>query len=405
MLYKGFRRRETIGLIKIQSEFKKIPPCVSIQAFFYSFVANFNVVSMADNRIENLNIQAEEPLITPQKLKQLYPLTNEVVSSVENGQSTIKNILNKRDHRIFAIVGPCSIHDTVAAKEYADKLKKLADEVKETVFLVMRVYFEKPRTNVGWQGLINDPYLDGSCKIEDGLKLARALLLYAGQIGLPVATEALDQVTPQYVQDLISWTAIGARTTESQNHRKMASGFTSAVGFKNGTKGNVDIAIHAMASASSNHNFISVNPEGRVSVIRTKGNPNTHIILRGGKEPNYDEKSVKMCEEKLLQSGFIPGIVIDCSHGNSSKNPFNQPKILESVTEQIVNGNTSIRGVMLESNLNAGNQKIPADLNDLKYGVSITDACIDWETTETCIKEMHHKLKGCIEKRRAFQPV
>lgn len=351
---------------------------------------------MPENRIENLNIQVEESLITPNELKQLYPLSEKVIATVMNGQSTIKKILNKEDKRLFVIVGPCSIHDTKAAREYADKLKVLADQVKDTMFLVMRVYFEKPRTNIGWQGLINDPFLDGSCKIEDGLKQARSLLLYAGEIGLPAATEALDQVTPQYIQDLISWTAIGARTTESQNHRKMASGFTSAVGFKNGTNGDVKIALNAVASAVSSHNFVSVNPDGHVAVVRTKGNASSHLILRGGKVPNYDKDSVKTVEEQMKDAGFIPNIVIDCSHGNSSKDPNNQGKIIENITEQILEGNTSIDGFMLESNLHAGNQQITGDLADLKYGVSITDACINWEQTEEALLAMNEKLKAVL---------
>lgn len=349
---------------------------------------------MAEYRIENLNIKAEENLLTPRELKDIYPLTEAVISSVLNGQVSIKNILQKKDHRLFAIVGPCSIHDVEAAKEYAYKLREFAKEVEDTLFLVMRVYFEKPRTNVGWQGLINDPYLDGSCKVEDGLKLARSLLRYAGEIGLPVATEALDQVTPQYIQDLISWTAIGARTTESQNHRKMASGFTSAVGFKNSTNGDLDAAINAITSASSAHNFVSVTPDGKVAIIRTKGNPNAHIILRGGKQPNYDKESVRSCEKKLKEAGFLENIVIDCSHGNSNKNPDNQKNVLDNIAMQIQAGNQSICGLMLESNLKAGAQKISGNLNELEYGLSVTDACIDWETTKNILLEFSQKIKG-----------
>lgn len=349
---------------------------------------------MIEKRIENLNIKVEEPLLAPYMLKELYPLTEKAISTVMTGQNTIKKILDKKDSRLFAIVGPCSIHDVEAAKDYAHRLKKLADELKDTLFLVMRVYFEKPRTNVGWQGLINDPYLDGSCKIEDGLRMARNLLLHCGEIGLPAATEALDQVTPQYLQDLISWTAIGARTTESQNHRKMASGFTSAVGFKNGTNGDVDIAINAVASASSSHNFVSVNPYGNVSVIRTKGNQYGHVILRGGNTPNYSKDSVRLCEMKMEAAGFIPNIVIDCSHANSSKNYENQPLVIESVANQKLNGNKSICGIMLESNIHAGKQSIPGDLKELKYGVSVTDACLDWETTERVLR----KLDGVLGK-------
>ncbi len=347
---------------------------------------------MAEKRIENLNIKIEEPLITPKRLKELFPLSEKVISTVMAGQNTIKKILRKEDSRLFVIVGPCSIHDIESAKDYANRLKKLADELSDTLFLVMRVYFEKPRTNVGWQGLINDPYLDGSCKMEDGLKMARSLLLYCGEIGLSTATEALDQVTPQYIQDLISWTAIGARTTESQNHRKMASGFTSAVGFKNGTNGDIEIAVNAITSASTSHNFVSINPEGRVAVIRTKGNPNTHIILRGGKTPNYNKESIDLCESKIKQAGFIPNIVVDCSHANCSNDYKNQPKIVDDVTKQIKAGNKSICGIMLESFINAGKQPIPGDIAKLSYGVSITDACLDWKTTEEVLRKLRKDL-------------
>jgi 3-deoxy-7-phosphoheptulonate synthase len=347
---------------------------------------------MAEKRIENLNIRIEEPLITPKKLKELFPLSEKAISTVMTGQNTIKKILRKEDSRLLVIVGPCSIHDIESAKDYANRLKKLADELSDTLFLVMRVYFEKPRTNVGWQGLINDPYLDGSCKMEDGLKMARSLLLYCGEIGLSTATEALDQVTPQYIQDLISWTAIGARTTESQNHRKMASGFTSAVGFKNGTNGNVEIAVNAIASASTSHNFVSINPEGRVAVIRTKGNPDTHIILRGGKTPNYNKESIDLCESKIKQAGFIPNIVVDCSHANCSNDYKNQPIIVDDVARQIKAGNKSICGIMLESFINAGKQAIPGDIAKLNYGVSITDACLDWKTTEEVLRKLRKDL-------------
>lgn len=346
---------------------------------------------MPEKRIENLNILAEEEIISPTELRKQYPLTEKVIQTVLEGQTTIKNILNGQDKRLFVIVGPCSIHDVDAAKEYAEKLVAFAKEVPQ-LYIVMRVYFEKPRTNVGWQGLINDPYLDDSCKIEEGLKLARGLLLHCGEIGLPAATEALGQISPQYIQDLISWTAIGARTTESQNHRKMASGFTSAVGFKNSTNGDIHNAINAMRSASSKHNFISVNPEGRVAIIRTKGNANTHIILRGGIKPNYDAQSVKECEEKMKETGFTPKIVIDCSHGNSQKDHRNQAQVLHNIAQQMVGGNQSIKGIMLESNLFEGKQSLQS-IKTLKYGVSITDACIGWDETKNILHELNNKLK------------
>jgi 3-deoxy-7-phosphoheptulonate synthase len=353
-----------------------------------------------DIRIENLNIHSESALIRPDQLKGEYPLTSKIVSTVMDGQQTIKNILNGNDHRLFVVVGPCSIHDVAAAREYALKLKNLADEVGDTLFLVMRVYFEKPRTSVGWQGLINDPFLDGSCHIEEGLRRARKLLLEIADIGVAAAGEALDLVTPQYVQDLFSWTAIGARTTESQTHRKMASGFSSAVGFKNGTNGDLDVAINAMLAAAHENNFVSINPQGEVAVVRTKGNPYSHMVLRGGSSgPNYDAKHIAMCEKQLCHAGLPENIMIDCSHANSHKDPEKQLVVLEDIKKQILQGNHSIKGIMIESNLNAGNQSIPPDLDKLDYGISVTDACVDWDSTESVLREMKTKLEKVLVKR------
>lgn len=347
---------------------------------------------MVDPRIENLNVSVEQSIITPIALKELYPLTEKCINTVHKGQSTIKNILSGRDKRILAIVGPCSIHDIKAAKEYAQKIKLLADELKDKIFIVMRVYFEKPRTTVGWKGLINDPHMDNSCQIQEGLKQARELLVYIAELGLPAAGEALDIVTPQYIQDLFSWTAIGARTTESQSHRNMASGLSSVVGFKNGTDGNIDIALNAMQAVGAPQNFVSINPSGNVSVIRTLGNPNTHIILRGGKEPNYETKYVQEIEDKLNGLGIDPKIMIDCSHANSGKKAINQKVVLQDIAEQIQNGNESIMGFMLESNLAFGKQSIPDNKDELKYGVSVTDECIDWNTTEKILREFYDSM-------------
>ncbi len=343
---------------------------------------------MTDLRIENLNIIAEEPIITPDRLKQLYPLTDDITKTILDGQNAVKRILHRKDKRLLVVVGPCSIHDIDAAKEYARRLKKLADKVSDKLYLVMRVYFEKPRTTVGWQGLINDPHLDNSCQIEDGLKMARELLLYVAHIGLPAAGEALDIVTPQYIQDLFSWTAIGARTTESQSHRNMASGLSSAVGFKNGTNGSIDIAINARESVAAPHNFVSINPEGKVAVVKTKGNPNSHIILRGGKTPNYSAKHIAEYEQKLKEVGLEPRIMVDCSHANSGKKAINQATVALDIAQQIKNGNQSIMGIMIESNLHFGCQKITENISDLKYGVSVTDECIGWEETEALLKEL-----------------
>lgn len=349
---------------------------------------------MTDKRIENQNIAAEERLITPTELKNLYPLTENIISTVERGQNTVKNILNGVDKRQLVVVGPCSIHDVEAAKEYAKRLKELADELSDTLYLVMRVYFEKPRTTVGWQGLVNDPFLDDSCHVQEGLKVARELLCSIAEIGLPTAGEALDIVTPQYLQDLFSWTAIGARTTESQSHRKMASGLTSVVGFKNGTDGNIEVAINALGSTAAPHNFISIDPDGQVSVVRTKGNENTHIILRGGKEPNYEAHHIAKYEARLTEAGINPAIMVDCSHANSSKKASNQKLVLQDIAHQIEKGNKSIIGTMIESNIHAGKQAIPSDLKLLKYGVSVTDECVSWEDTETMLREFAETLRS-----------
>ena len=356
---------------------------------------------MLNKRIENLNVYTEDPLITPVELKRRFSLTDRAIQTVMVGQSTIKNILDRKDPRLFVVVGPCSIHDVEAARDYALRLKKLADEVDDTLFLLMRVYFEKPRTKTGWQGLINDPDLDGSGKLEKGLMLARGLLLDVANLGLPAAGEALDLVSPQYIQDLFSWTAIGARTTESQTHRKMASGFSTTVGFKNGTNGDLAIAINAMHTSANPNSFISVDPDGHVAAIRTKGNKYTHIVLRGG-EPavNYKADSIARCEKELREADLPENIMVDCSHANSQGDPEKQLGVLEDVTCQILEENQSISGLMLESNIEKGKQVVPSTRESLKYGVSITDACLDWQTTERALTQLREKLKGCLSVRR-----
>jgi 3-deoxy-7-phosphoheptulonate synthase len=350
--------------------------------------------------IDDLNIASNTALITPEQLKSELPLTEAAQEQVKNARETIYSILDRKDPRLFIVVGPCSIHDPSAALDYARKLRQLADEVQDTLFLVMRVYFEKPRTSIGWKGLVNDPYLDDSFKIEDGLRIGRKLLLDIGEIGLPASTEALDPISPQYLQDIIAWSAIGARTTESQTHREMSSGLSSAVGFKNGTDGGLTVAINAMQSVTSPHRFLGINGKGQVSVVTTKGNPHAHVVLRGGSQgPNYDSVHVAQCEQALEKGGVSNNIMIDCSHANSDKDPNIQPLVLKDITHQILEGNSSIIGVMLESNINAGNQSIPKDLAELKYGVSVTDACMDWTTTESAIREMANKLKDVLPKR------
>ncbi|NLU13815.1 MAG: 3-deoxy-7-phosphoheptulonate synthase [Gammaproteobacteria bacterium] len=356
---------------------------------------------MADLPIDDLNIASNVTLITPEQLKKKIPLSAKAQQTVSHGRQVVRNILDGKDHRLFIVIGPCSIHDVKAAHEYADRLKALADEVSDTLFLVMRVYFEKPRTTVGWKGLINDPYLDDSFKIEDGLHIGRQLLLDLAEKGLPTATEALDPISPQYLQDLISWSAIGARTTESQTHREMASGLSSAVGFKNGTDGGLTVAINALQSVSSPHRFLGINQKGGVSIVTTKGNRYGHVVLRGGNgKPNYDSVSVALCEQELKKAKIAANIMIDCSHANSNKDPALQPLVLENITNQIVDGNQSISSLMIESHLGWGNQSICEDLSQLQYGVSITDACIDWDTTEKSIRSMHAKLKDVLPKRQ-----
>jgi len=349
---------------------------------------------------ENLNIASNEALITPDRLKSEIKLQGTAATSVQKARQAIFSILDRKDSRLFIVVGPCSIHDVDAALDYARRLQALAAKVADTLYLVMRVYFEKPRTSIGWKGLINDPYLDDSFKIEDGLRKGRKLLIDIAELGLPTSTEALDPISPQYLQDVIAWSAIGARTTESQTHREMSSGLSSAIGFKNGTDGGLMVAVNAMQSVSNPHRFLGINEQGQVSVVTTKGNTYAHVVLRGGSNgPNFDSVHVAQCEQALRKGGVSTNIMIDCSHANSSKDPNMQPLVLKDVTHQILEGNKSIIGVMLESNINAGNQSIPQDLSKLKYGVSVTDACMDWETTEKAILEMADKLRPVLAAR------
>ncbi|CBV42914.1 3-deoxy-7-phosphoheptulonate synthase [Halomonas elongata] len=356
---------------------------------------------MSERQVNNLNVLGEDVLITPVELKRDIPLSERAERTVIEGRETIQNILEGRDPRLLMVVGPCSIHDVDAAMDYARRLRKLADEVQDSLYIVMRVYFEKPRTTVGWKGLINDPHLNGSFEIEQGLHTARRLLVDLAELGLPLATEALDPISPQYLQDCISWSAIGARTTESQTHREMASGLSCPVGFKNGTDGSLDVAVNALQSVAHPHNFLGIDQTGKVAIIRTRGNAYGHVVLRGGNgKPNYDSVSVALAEQELRKAGVTPNIMIDCSHANSNKDPGLQPLVLENVTNQLLEGNRSIIGLMVESNINWGNQKIPEDIDQLAYGVSITDACIDWETTEKSFKEMNEKLTATLASRR-----
>lgn len=355
---------------------------------------------MTDNRIDDLIVESIVPLITPKQLKEEVKVSESAIASVQQGRAVVRNILDRKDKRLFVVVGPCSIHDIKAAKDYAQRLKVLSEKVSDTLYLVMRVYFEKPRTTVGWKGLINDPYMNDTFKIEDGLHIARRLLIDLAEMGLPLSTEALDPISPQYIQDLISWSAIGARTTESQTHREMASGLSSAVGFKNGTDGGLTVVTNALMSVQNPHRFLGINADGQVSIVSTRGNHYGHLVLRGGGgKPNYDSVNVQIAEQALAKANLPQNIMIDCSHENSSKNPALQPLVMENVTSQILEGNRSIVGLMVESNIKHGRQNIPANLDDLEYGLSVTDGCISFEETEEAILKMHEKLKTVLPNR------
>ncbi|WP_087019091.1 3-deoxy-7-phosphoheptulonate synthase [Thaumasiovibrio subtropicus] len=354
---------------------------------------------MQRDQLNNVHISDEQVLITPQQLKDKLPLSEKGNAFICQSRKEIADIIHKRDHRLLIVCGPCSIHDIDAAKAYAQKLKALSDQLSDQLYIVMRVYFEKPRTTVGWKGLINDPHLDGSFEIEEGLHQARQLLIDLTEMEIPLATEALDPISPQYLGDLFSWAAIGARTTESQTHREMASGLSMPVGFKNGTDGSLGTAINAMQAAANGHRFMGINRQGQVALLSTQGNPDGHVILRGGKQTNYDSVSVSECETEMQASGLDPALMIDCSHANSRKDYRRQPLVAEDVLHQIREGNRSIIGVMLESHLNEGNQPSNIPRDEMQYGVSITDACINWQSTEALLRHTHQELTPFLEER------
>ncbi|WP_241672998.1 3-deoxy-7-phosphoheptulonate synthase [Lacisediminimonas profundi] len=342
----------------------------------------------------NARILSQENLPAPSVIQQEIPHTKKSLAAVLSGRATLEDILDRKDSRRFIVVGPCSIHDPAAALEYAERLKPLAAEVEDVLVLVMRVYFEKPRTTVGWKGLINDPDRDDSFDIVKGIRIARTLLRDISEMGLATGTEALDPLMPQYLGDMVSWNAIGARTTESQTHREMASGLSTPVGLKNGTDGSLAVAINAMQAAGTPHAFLGIDGEGKTSVIRTAGNPHGHLILRGGHAPNYGAEAVAQAEALLKKAGLPASIVVDCSHGNSNKDHKRQVGVLQEVVRQIGDGNTSLVGMMIESNIVEGAQKIQPDLSKLVYGQSVTDACIGWEDTVTAIREAAEVLRG-----------
>ena len=350
-------------------------------------------------QLENLNIVAHEVLVTPEQLKAKLPVSEAVRESVQEAREAVRGILDRSDHRLLIVIGPCSIHDVDAAREYAKRLRTLADELQDSLLIVMRAYFEKPRTTIGWKGLINDPHLDDTFCVAQGLEIARSLLLDIATLGLPLSTEALDPITPQYMQDLIVWSAIGARTAESQTHREMASGLSSVIGFKNGTDGSLDVAINALESVASPHRFLGISPSGQVAVLHTRGNAHAHIVLRGGSDgPNYSIDHIEACETALNKIHQTANIMVDCSHANSNKDHNKQIEVARDIASQISSGNQSIIGLMIESNLSEGNQKLTEDLTTLRYGVSITDACIGWEQTDSLLRELS-ELKDVLLSR------
>ncbi len=338
-------------------------------------------------RIENVRVSGFKRLVTPVQVKEMIPAAPKTLDQILASRDTARRILGGEDPRLMVVVGPCSIHDPVSAMDYARRLKALSDELQHKLFLVMRVYFEKPRTTVGWKGLINDPHLDDSADLEYGIRLARRLLLDIAELGLPMGTEFLDPIIPQYIGDLISWAAIGARTTESQTHREMASGLSMPVGFKNGTDGSVQTALDAMRSACAPHSFLGIDQEGMTSIITTSGNPDSHLVLRGGRDgTNYGPEHTSAAAEKLRKAGLPVALMVDCSHSNSGKDPLKQPDVLRNVMHQRNAGRSDIVSVMLESHIHLGTQ--PAASEGLKYGVSITDACLDWESTAELLRSI-----------------
>lgn len=362
----------------------------SFPGFLYGFST---ATSHVMQKTSDINVVETRQLPTPADLLREVPKTEAEADFVSRARRDIHRLIFTDDKRFLLIVGPCSIHDLAAGRDYAQRLARLAREVSDRVMIVMRVYFEKPRTTVGWKGLIMDPNLDGTHDIAAGLRVARGFLREVLDLGLPTATELLDPITPQYIADLICWSAIGARTTESQTHRQMASGLSMPLGFKNGTDGSITTAINAIKAAAQPQTFLGINVDGAASAIVTRGNPDCHLVLRGGaKGPNYSAKDVAAVEALLTKAGLRPAILVDCSHDNSSKQPERQPEVMHELVAQIVAGNTSIMGAMIESNLEAGNQPFPQPKEKLRYGVSITDGCIDWSTTEKLVREIHAAL-------------
>jgi 3-deoxy-7-phosphoheptulonate synthase len=351
-------------------------------------------------RTENLNIAAFDLMPSPEEVLRRHPLSEAAAATVVEARRTIEAILEGRDRRLFVVVGPCSIHDPVAGLDYARRLRGLATELSDTLFLVMRVYFEKPRTSLGWKGFVNDPRMDDSFRIDEGMERGRQFLLEVNELGVPAGTEALDPIAPQYYGDLIAWTAIGARTSESQTHREMSSGLSTPVGFKNGTDGDIDGAVNAIVSAGRPHSFLGISGQGRSAIVRTRGNRHGHLVLRGGGgRPNFDTVSITLAEEALAKAGLPKNLVVDCSHANSWKKPELQPLVMRDVVHQIREGNRSVVGMMVESFIEGGSQPIPADLSKLRYGCSVTDACVSWDATVEMLRGAREVLKEVLPTR------
>ncbi|NUM55266.1 MAG: 3-deoxy-7-phosphoheptulonate synthase [Candidatus Hydrogenedentes bacterium] len=339
-------------------------------------------------RTQDINVRYLTPLISPREMKEFLPLTEKACDTVVSGREAIRAIHRREDTRLLAVVGPCSIHNEQAAIEYAMRLAAVAKRVSERILVVMRVYFEKPRTTIGWKGLINDPHLDGTFDVSAGIHKAREILLRINEMGMPCATEMLDPITPQYTADLVTWASLGARTTESQTHRQMASGLSMPVGFKNGTDGNLQVAIDAMEAARHPHAFLGIDADGQTCIVNTKGNPDGQLILRGGRSgPNYSPEHIAEARAMLVKRNLEPHILVDCSHANSNKDYRNQPAVMRDVVQQRIDGNGDILGLMIESNLNEGSQPLGSDPSALRYGVSITDSCIGWEQTEALLDD------------------
>jgi len=351
-------------------------------------------------RTENLNVAAFDIMPTPAEMKQRLPLTEAAAQSVVRGRQALQAILDGRERRLFVVVGPCSIHDPEAGLDYARRLRALAEEVSETLLVIMRVYFEKPRTSIGWKGLINDPCMDDSFRVDEGMEMARRFMLDVNTLGVPAGTEALDPIGPQYYGDLVTWTAIGARTSESQTHREMSSGLSTPVGFKNSTDGDVEGAVNAVLSAARSHAFLGINEEGRTAIVRTRGNRYGHLVLRGGGgRPNFDTVSISLAEQALRRARLPLNVVVDCSHANSWKKAELQPLVMRDVVHQVRDGNRSIAGLMVESFIEEGSQPIPEDLSKLRYGCSVTDPCLSWDATVAMLREAHEVLRSALPLR------